>query len=135
MAATPSSAWTPSHPPSTLGSRPPACVERRRRIQLLGDDPPLSMDIRNREDLVLLFSLVATGQIKLRRIDGWRDIAAVLMRATQTIPIVMISAGDPVGTGLVSSLSRPGGNVTGLSNLAEGLSAKWLELLAETRTR
>ena len=54
------------------------------------------------------------------------------MRATQTIPIVMISAGDPVGTGLVSSLAHPGGNVTGLSNLAEGLSAKWLELLTET---
>ena len=40
-------------------------------------------------------------------------------------------AGDPVGGGLVRSLDRPGGNVTGLSNLAEGLSAKWLELLKE----
>jgi len=55
-----------------------------------------------------------------------------LKRATQTIPIVMIAAGDPVGAGLVSSLARPGGNVTGLSNLAEGLSAKWLELLRQT---
>ena len=64
---------------------------------------------------------------------GNRTIVA-LMRATQTIPIVMISAGDPVGTGLVSSLARPGGNVAGLSNLAEGLSAKWLELLTETST-
>jgi putative ABC transport system substrate-binding protein len=62
---------------------------------------------------------------------GNRTIVA-LMRATQTIPIVMISGGDPVGTGLVSSLAHPGGNVTGLSNLAEGLSAKWLELLTET---
>jgi putative ABC transport system substrate-binding protein len=55
-----------------------------------------------------------------------------LKRATQTIPIVMITAGDPVGTGLVSSLARPGGNVTGLSSLGEGLSAKWLELLTQT---
>jgi putative ABC transport system substrate-binding protein len=62
---------------------------------------------------------------------GNRTIVA-LMRATQTIPIVMISAGDPVGTGLVGSLAHPGGNVTGLSNLAEGLSAKWLEMLTET---
>jgi putative ABC transport system substrate-binding protein len=54
-----------------------------------------------------------------------------LKGATQTIPIVMVVAGDPVGTGLVRSLDRPGGNVTGLSNLAEGLSAKWLELLKE----
>jgi putative ABC transport system substrate-binding protein len=43
----------------------------------------------------------------------------------------MIIAGDPVAAGLVSSLARPGGNVTGLSNLVEGLSVKWLELLAQ----
>jgi putative ABC transport system substrate-binding protein len=55
-----------------------------------------------------------------------------LKRATQTIPIVMITAGDPVGTGLVSSLAHPGGNVTGLSSLGERLSAKWLELLTQT---
>ena len=54
-----------------------------------------------------------------------------LMQATKTIPIVMISSGDPVGAGLVSSLARPGGNVTGLANLAEGLSVKWLELLTQ----
>jgi putative ABC transport system substrate-binding protein len=55
-----------------------------------------------------------------------------LRRATQTIPIVMIVAGDPVGAGLVTSLAHPGGNVTGLSSLSEGLSAKRLELLAQT---
>ena len=55
-----------------------------------------------------------------------------LTRATQTIPIVMITAGDPVGTGLVSSLAHPGGNVTGLSSRVEGLSTKWLELLTQT---
>ena len=55
-----------------------------------------------------------------------------LMQATKTIPIVMISTGDPVGAGFVSSLARPGGNVTGLANLAEGLSVKWLELLTQS---
>jgi putative ABC transport system substrate-binding protein len=56
-----------------------------------------------------------------------------LKRATQTIPIVMITAGNPVGAGLVSSLAHPGGNVTGLSSgLGEGLSAKSLELLTQT---
>ena len=49
-------------------------------------------------------------------------------RATSTVPIVCIS-GDPVGTGLVASLSRPGGNVTGLSMLSADYSSKWLELL------
>ena len=57
---------------------------------------------------------------------------AALIQATRTIPIVMISSGDPVGAGFVSSLAHPGGNVTGLANLAEGLSAKWLELLTQT---
>jgi putative ABC transport system substrate-binding protein len=57
---------------------------------------------------------------------------SALMQATKTIPIVMISSGDPVGAGLVSSLAHPGGNVTGLANLGEGLSAKWLELLTQT---
>lgn len=54
-----------------------------------------------------------------------------LKKATLTIPIVMAVVGDPVGAGFVQSLARPGSNVTGLSNLAEGLSAKRLELLKE----
>ena len=51
--------------------------------------------------------------------------------ATQTIPIVMASAGDPVATGLVASLARPGGNVTGLSNIAGELSGKRFELIRD----
>ena len=51
--------------------------------------------------------------------------------ATGTIPIVMSAAGDPVGTGLVPSLAKPGGNVTGLSNFSADLTAKRLQLLKE----
>jgi putative tryptophan/tyrosine transport system substrate-binding protein len=51
--------------------------------------------------------------------------------ATSTIPIVMTNEGDPVGTGFVASLARPGGNITGLSTLAPELSGKRLELLKE----
>ena len=58
------------------------------------------------------------------------SISLAARRATSTVPIVCIS-GDPVGTGLVASLSRPGGNVTGFSLLAADYSAKWLELLKE----
>ena len=54
-------------------------------------------------------------------------------RATRTIPIVMVSVGDPVGSGLVASLSRPGGNVTGVSNVSRDVSGKLLQLLREVR--
>jgi putative ABC transport system substrate-binding protein len=50
-------------------------------------------------------------------------------QATATIPIVMAAAGDPVGSGLVASLARPGGNVTGLSLMVPDLGGKRLELL------
>jgi ABC-type uncharacterized transport system substrate-binding protein len=52
-------------------------------------------------------------------------------RATATIPIVMQAAGDPLGSGLVASLARPGGNVTGLSLMAPDLAGKRLEILRE----
>ena len=56
-------------------------------------------------------------------------------RATTSIPIVMMNAGDPVGSGLVASLARPGGNVTGMSLMAPDLGGKRLELLKETLPR
>jgi putative ABC transport system substrate-binding protein len=52
-------------------------------------------------------------------------------RATETIPIVFATAGDPVGTGLVASLARPGGNVTGFSLMSADVVGKRLELLRE----
>src|SRR5919198_3903507 len=51
--------------------------------------------------------------------------------ATSTIPVVMTFVADPIGSGFVASLARPGGNITGLTNLAPELSGKWLELLKE----
>ena len=52
-------------------------------------------------------------------------------QATGTIPIVMAFSGDPVGTGLVASLAKPGGNMTGLSDIGPEISGKQLELLKE----
>jgi len=52
-------------------------------------------------------------------------------KTTSTIPIVMLSVGDPVGLGLVASLARPGGNITGLSQMSPDLSGKRMELLKE----
>src|SRR5262252_9038982 len=56
---------------------------------------------------------------------------AALRRASRTVPIVFVNVTDPVGGGLVETLSRPGGNATGFTQFEFGISAKWLELLKE----
>jgi putative ABC transport system substrate-binding protein len=60
------------------------------------------------------------------------SVATALKNATQTIPIVFFIAGDPIEAGLVDSLARPGGNITGFTNVVPVLSGKRLELLKET---
>jgi putative ABC transport system substrate-binding protein len=57
--------------------------------------------------------------------------AIAVMQSTKTIPIVMATAADPVGSGLVASLARPGGNVTGFTILGPELEGKRLELLKQ----
>ena len=54
-----------------------------------------------------------------------------LLQATRSVPIVFVQAVDPVGSGFVASMARPGGNVTGFTNIEYGMSAKWLELLKQ----
>ena len=56
-------------------------------------------------------------------------------KATRTVPIVFVSTNDPVGSGLVDSLARPGGNTTGVSNQNEDVIPKYLELVRETLPR
>jgi ABC-type uncharacterized transport system substrate-binding protein len=72
--------------------------------------------IRLRPDVIVASQTPAVQAVKL---------------ATNDIPIVMAAAGDPVGTGLVASLSRPGGNVTGISAATAELAGKCLELIKE----
>ena len=62
-------------------------------------------------------------------VSGSSQAIGALQKATTTIPIVMATSGDPIGSGFVASLARPGGNITGLSNLFGDISPKQLELL------
>jgi putative ABC transport system substrate-binding protein len=60
---------------------------------------------------------------------------ATLVAETRTIPIVFVVVSDPVGTGFVQSFPRPGGNVTGFTNIEPTMASKWLELLKEIAPR
>jgi len=72
--------------------------------------------VQGRVDLILAWGSPAIGAAK---------------RATSKIPIVMVGVGDPLGAGFVQTLSRPGGNITGVSNISRDLSGKVLGLLKE----
>ncbi len=58
-----------------------------------------------------------------------QEVALALQKATSTVPIVFAGSGDPVGRGLVKSLARPGGNITGRSTLSDDLGPKRIEML------
>ena len=60
---------------------------------------------------------------------------AALLQQTRTIPIIFATVADPVGSGFVASLPRPGGNVTGFTTMEAALAGKWLELLKEIAPR
>ena len=77
----------------------------------------------------------AVAELLHLRVDAIVSTSPVVIRAaiqaSKTIPIVMITVVDPVATGLINSLARPGGNVTGVTRLTRDLSGKRLELLKE----
>lgn len=108
----------------------------RQRLRELGyvEDRTIALVVRTAEGHAERYQELAANLIELRVdvivVQG-NPALAVLKQATSTIPIVMAQIGDPVGSGFVASLARPGGNITGLSNMAEGVSHKWVELLKE----
>ena len=58
-------------------------------------------------------------------------VVAVLQQATRTLPIVFVNANNPVGSGFVNSIARPGGNITGLVSFEPAMGGKWLQILKE----
>jgi putative ABC transport system substrate-binding protein len=86
---------------------------------------------KGQEDQAAVAAELVRSKVDIIVTDGNRPTRAA-KNATKTIPIVMAVAGDPIGTGLVESLGRPGGNITGLTLLSPELSGKRLEILKET---
>jgi putative ABC transport system substrate-binding protein len=80
-------------------------------------------------------SASAVAELLYLKVDAIVSTSPVVIRAamqaSKTIPIVLITVADPVATGLIDSLARPGGNVTGVTRLTRDLSGKRLELLKE----
>lgn len=90
------------------------------------------IDYRWAEGKAERFSELAAELVRLKvdvMVTPGQQATLAAKLATATIPIVMVGVQDPVGTGIVGSLARPGANVTGLSAQAEEYAAKWLELL------
>jgi len=93
------------------------------------------IDFRNTEGKTDRFASVAAELVRLK-VDiivaaGGSAVVLAAKPATDTIPIVMTNPGDPVAIGVVASLARPGGNVTGLTSSSTELSGKLVELLKE----
>jgi putative ABC transport system substrate-binding protein len=110
-----------------------AFVQRLRELGWI-DGRNVAIEYRWGEGRNERFAQIAAEFVRLR-VDiivtsGTPTIVAA-KHATSVIPIVFATAGDPVGSGLVASLARPGGNITGLATLAADLAGKRLELLRE----
>jgi putative ABC transport system substrate-binding protein len=98
------------------------------------DGQTISIDYLSAEGRGERFPALAVDCLRLKAdiiVVTTTPAAQAAKNATRTIPIVMHSLGDPVATGLVASLARPGGNVTGTTLMASGLAAKRLGLLKE----
>src|SRR5499433_4255721 len=86
------------------------------------------------ESIPSLISDLLRAKVNVIVVGGTAAIRAA-QRATQSIPIVMGAAGDPLESGLIAGLARPGGNITGLSLLSAELAVKRLEILKQVMTK
>jgi putative tryptophan/tyrosine transport system substrate-binding protein len=121
------------------GSPPDPLVEAfRRGLQELGytEGRNISIEYRWAEGREERLPSLAADLVRLQVDVIVAGAAAVAVKqATNVIPIVMPIAADPVKLGLVASLARPGGNVTGLTSLSDELPGKWIQLVKEMLPR
>jgi putative ABC transport system substrate-binding protein len=119
--------------PATQGQWVAAFVQRLRELGWI-EGRTIAIEYRWAEGRTERAAEIAAELVQ-RKVDvivtSGTAVVVAAMQATSVIPIVFAAAGDPVGTGLIASLARPGGNVTGLSNQVLDLAGKRLELLRE----
>ena len=122
--------------PSTASGSAVLVDAFRRELSKLGwiEGKNISIDYRFAEGIRERLPELAADLVRLKCdliVTTGEPSALAATKATTSIPIVMANAADPVGSGLVASLARPGGNVTGLSNLGTELNSKRLEVLKD----
>jgi putative ABC transport system substrate-binding protein len=118
---------------STDGHRITAFVQRLRELGWT-EGRTVAIEYRYAQGRSERFAEVAAEFVRLKVdviVTAGTPVVLAAKQATSSIPIVFMSAANPVGNGLVASLARPGGNVTGLSDQVADLSAKRVELLRE----
>src|SRR5262245_30967253 len=108
-----------------------------RQLRELGyvEGKNIAFEARYADDKLARLSTLADELVRVKVdviIAPGINSALAAKNATRTIPIVCVNLGDPVAAGLVDSLARPGGNITGFTTIAEVLAGKRLELLKET---
>jgi putative tryptophan/tyrosine transport system substrate-binding protein len=121
---------------SALSDRPQQWEALRHALRDDGyvDGQNISIEFRSAEGQPERLAELAVEIVKANVdiiVSAGTQATKAAQKATRTIPIVMSNVGDPVGSGIVASLARPGGNVTGVSLLATELSAKRLQILKE----
>jgi putative ABC transport system substrate-binding protein len=121
---------------SVASAQEPRLEAFKRGLRELGyvEGQNILIELRSGEGQVEQLPAAAAALVKLKVdviVSGGPTSTRAAKQATNTIPIVMTLENDPVGDGLVASLARPGGNITGLSTLGPELSGKRLQLLTE----
>jgi putative ABC transport system substrate-binding protein len=118
--------------PSSMSQWTGAFVQRLRELGWI-EGRTVAIEYRWAEGRSERFAEIAAEFVRLKVDVIFTPAAGVLAtkQATSTIPIVFALAPDPVGTGFVASLARPGGNITGLSSISSELAGKRVELLRE----
>jgi putative ABC transport system substrate-binding protein len=119
--------------PAVESQRFAALVQRLRQLGWI-EGRTIAIEVRWAEGRAERAAEIAAEFVRLKVdviVTSGTPLVAAAKQATSVIPVVFAVAGNPVGTGLVASLARPGGNVTGLSVLSTDLPGKRIELLRE----